>query len=435
MHGLRLPHVSLMKVLLSPSRLAIQELPGHFSEVLVSPIWGIPFDPENEILIYVGSSGKNVVAVASVDSENIAASPFNATFLLDGASNTTTAGYLPSTFYFPSTIVDWPIVPMTLDTTVAADACEPYPAGTPGLEGKIPLVRRGTCTFATKQANLHALGADYILIYNSAAALITPSTDDYDSLIGMITAEAGAAIIATVKAGGNVTADFSLNPEMVVGLANAAGGRPSIFTSWGGLYDLQMKPDVAAPGGGIFSTYLDNTYALQSGTSMACPYVAGVAALYISTHGGRSVHGKSFAKSLAKKLISSGTSLPWSDGTATNYGYTASVAQVGNGLINAFKVVNYTTALEFEKIALNDTSRFSRYHDVAVTNTGTKAVTYTLSGEAAAGVEILDFYPLLTSNDDARLKSFSELTPKSMAVDISFPRSFTLQPGQSKTVR
>ncbi|PVH88760.1 subtilase [Cadophora sp. DSE1049] len=381
-----------------------------------------------------GSSGKNVVAVASVDSENIAASPFNATFLLDGASNTTTAGYLPSTFYFPSSIVDWPIIPMTLDTTTAADACTPFPNGTPSLEGKIPLVRRGTCTFATKQANLHALGADYILIYNSAAALVTPSTDNYDSLIGMITAEAGAAIIATVKAGGNVTADFSLNPEMVVGLANAAGGRPSIFTSWGGLYDLQMKPDVAAPGGGIFSTYMDNTFALLSGTSMACPYVAGVAALYIGAHGGRNVHGKSFANTLAKRLISSGTSLPWSDGTATNYGYTASVAQVGNGLINAFKVVNYTTALEFEKIALNDTSRFSRYHNVAVTNTGAKPVTYTLSGEAAAGVEVLGFYPLLTSNDDARLKSFTELTPKSLAVDISFPRSFTLQPGESKTV-
>lgn len=381
-----------------------------------------------------GSSGKNVVAVASVDSENIAASPFNATFLLDGASNTTIAGYLPSTFYFPSTIVDWPIVPMNLDTSTAADACSPYPAGTPSLQGKIPLVRRGTCTFATKQANLHALGADYILIYNSAATLVTPSTDNYDSLIGMITAEAGAAIVATVKAGGNVTADFSLNPEMVVGLANAAGGRPSIFTSWGGLYDLQMKPDVAAPGGGIFSTYLDNTFALLSGTSMACPYVAGVAALYIGAHGGRKVHGKGFANSLAKRLIASGTSLPWSDGTATNYGYTASVAQVGNGMINAFKVVNYTMALEFEKIALNDTARFSRYHNVVVTNTGAKPVTYTLSGEAAAGVEVLGFYPLLTSNDDARLKSFTELTPKNMAVDISFPRSFTLQPGESKTV-
>ncbi len=296
------------------------------------------------------------------------------------------------------------------------------------------MVRRGTCTFTTKQQNLAALGAEYILIYNSQVALVTPFTDDYDSLIALISADAGAAIIGTVKAGGNVTADFSLNPELVVGLDDPSGGRPSAFTSWGALYDLQIKPDIAAPGGNIFSTYLDNTFALLSGTSMACPYVAGVAALYIGAHGGRSVHGKPFAKSLSKRIISSGKALPWSDGTATNFGYSASVAQVGNGLIDAFKVVNYTTSLEFEKIALNDTSRFSRYHDVAVTNTGDKAVTYTFKGEASAGVEILGFYPLLTTNDDARLKSFSELTPTKLEVGITFPRSFTLQPGQSKTV-
>lgn len=32
---------------------------------------------------------------------------------------------------------------------------------------------------------------------------------------------------------------------------------------------------------------------------MATPYVAGVAALYISVHGGRSVHGKSFKDFIA----------------------------------------------------------------------------------------------------------------------------------------
>lgn len=58
-----------------------------------------------------GSSGKNVVAVASVASEHVAASPFSATFNLDGFSNTTTAGYIPSTYYFPSIIVDVCIAP------------------------------------------------------------------------------------------------------------------------------------------------------------------------------------------------------------------------------------------------------------------------------------------------------------------------------------
>ncbi|KAJ0314315.1 hypothetical protein Brms1b_006981 [Colletotrichum noveboracense] len=384
-----------------------------------------------------GSSGENVLAVASVETETFPASPFELTSVLDDKTETFKAGYLPSTYYFSSDITDWPVVPLNFDTTDPADACEPYANGTRSLKGVIPLVRRGTCTFATKQANLVALGAEYILFYNNEGPLITPYTDDENGLIALITAEAGAAIIDTVKAGGNVTADFSINPEQVVGLDYPAGGRPNTFTSWGGTYDLQIKPDIAAPGGQIFSTYLDNTYALLSGTSMATPYVAGVAALYISANGGRSVHGKGFAKALHQRIIASGTSLPWSDGTATDYGFSAPVAQVGNGLINAFKVVSYATGLTFEKIALNDTHffSFSRYHDVTVTNNGDKDISYKFSYENAAGVEMLGWYPFVEPwAGEKRIKSFSELTPTSLPVEVSVPRDFTLKPGESKTV-
>ncbi|TDZ16764.1 Minor extracellular protease vpr [Colletotrichum orbiculare MAFF 240422] len=380
-----------------------------------------------------GSSGKNVVAVASVETEVFPAIPFEATL---GGSDTKRVGYLPGGSYWPASIVDWPVVALNTDTSAAADGCTPYPEGSPDLTGKIPLVRRGSCAFQVKQENLAALGAEYILIYNNESPMTTPGTSNTETQIALITAQDGAAFIAAIVAGTEVTADFSVNPEVPIALDYPAGNRPNIFTSWGLLYDNQLKPDVAAPGGNIFSTYLDGEYAILSGTSMACPYVAGVAALYIGHHGGRSVQGKGFARALSRRIISSGYALPWSDGTAADYGFTAPPAQVGNGMVDAWKVLHYDTELGFEKMQLNDTRYFSRYHDVAVTNNGASDVTYQFSLQPNAGVDALAWIPAGAGGlpGTKRVKTFAQLSPKTYTPSVSLPRDFTLGPGETKTV-
>ncbi|KAF0317266.1 subtilisin-like protease [Colletotrichum asianum] len=205
--------------------------------------------------------------------------------------------------------------------------------------------------------------------------------------------------------------------------------RASSFTSWGLLNDLSVKPDITAPGGSIYSTYLDNGWTVMSGTSMSCPYVAGVAALYISAFGGREVHGKGFALKLGQQIIASGNVLAYHDGAYTDL--PAPVPQVGNGLVDAFKLLHSNTTLDFDPIALNDTVNFRGDHTITVSNRGSDEVTYHTSLQDAYGVETL---LLDIANGDKIVRRLSELAPRKLEVDVSLPEDFTLKPGEEKAI-
>ncbi|KAI5860841.1 peptidase S8/S53 domain-containing protein [Durotheca rogersii] len=379
-----------------------------------------------------GSAGVGVLSVASVEGSQLPLDPFKATFTdADAVSNTTTLGYSPATYNFPSTVVDWPILPLNFNTSAEADACDPLPDNTPNLTNVIALVRRGTCRFSQKQANLEAFGARYVLVYNNENPFGPISTDNTVSLLALITAEAGAAIIETVKAGGSVTADFAVSPDAVVGFPNSIGNLANTFTSWGLLWDLTSKPEIAAPGGNIFSTYLDGSYAVLSGTSMAAPYVAGVAALYIGQFGGRKVHGAGFAHALSKRIIASGSPLPWYDGATINYDAAAPVPQVGNGLINAYKVVKYDTDLAFDVFNLNDTGHLRTHHPLTITNNGKVPLTYNFTLQPAIGFE--GFASPAGALPVA--PTFSGLVTQEIVPGIVLPDITTVNPGESKTVQ
>ena len=383
-----------------------------------------------------GSSGKNVIAVASTDPSIAAAPPFKATFNLDGQSNTSTLAYfLDANWPLWNIPTDLPIIPVSLDTTNPADACTALPANTPDLSKGIALIRRGSCQFAVKQANAAQFGAKRILFYNNDGPPVNPGGVDPSIPVGLIDAKAGAAIIGTVKAGGSVTASFTVAPDSswAVGLYNSGGGIPSEFTSWGATFELDIKPDIAAPGRNIYSTYLDGGWAVLSGTSMACPYVAGVAALYISQHGGRATHGPGFARDLARKIISSGAALPWQvtqpTGLPTDYGFWAPVPQVGTGIINATKILTYTSSLAFDKIALNDTANFARYHSVQITNSHPSlpaTYSFTLQPAGTFNAQSLDAPSFLAA--------VYELTPYAFTPKTFLPAPVTLPPGGSTTV-
>ncbi|KEY74466.1 hypothetical protein S7711_04502 [Stachybotrys chartarum IBT 7711] len=381
-----------------------------------------------------GSNGKNVLSVASVDPSTIIAIPVKASFAGDEGTVDQRLPYRPGPLLFPTTMKDVVIHPVSLNTSVEDDACFPFPEGAPDLSGKVALVRISPYCFESDQvANLLPLNPVGVMFYvNEELGFFDPFA--WQTIpIGILTSEVGSAIIQTITDGGNVTLDFSEN-DGYVNMPFSGGGIPSFFTSWGATWDLELKPDVAAPGAAITSTYptwLDS-WATLSGTSMATPYVAGVAALYIGKHGGRAVHGKGFAKMLHARITSSGSSLPWIGYVDDELEHLASPTQVGTGLIDAVKVLNYTTQLSFVRFELNDTHHFSRYHDVDITNNGDKEVTYTFSVQDAGGYDAFET-DLDRGTWSPSMNYLSGVRMYKLKPEVRFPAgTFRIKPGQTR---
>ncbi|KAF4628685.1 hypothetical protein G7Y89_g9466 [Cudoniella acicularis] len=169
-----------------------------------------------------------------------------------------------------------------------------------------------------------------------------------------------------VTAAGSVKHQSSPN---VTGFLNS-------FTSWGPTLDSRMKPDISAPGGTINSTYKNGKWGILSGTSMASPYIAGVAALYFESHGGRQALGPD-GSLLAHNIIQASGKPVLMQGSNV----TAHVARQGSGMVDALKVVEYVTSISPSVLNLNDTTHFNPFHTVTITNSGNEAVTYNLHHE------------------------------------------------------
>jgi len=287
------------------------------------------------------------------------------------------------------------------------------------LTGKIAFIRRGVCTFKEKVAAMKAKGAVAVVILQKQEIIDGGDTSSYPPFQGPETPTGDIPVLMINGADeyqidGAITdfgdagivpreVDITTSPGDVVSnpnyhtVADFSSGGPR----WG---DLALKPEVAAPGVDIVSAASGSGggVAWFSGTSMATPVVAGVAALVKQAN-------PKWTPALIKSALIN---------TAKSVGSNILLRSVGAGRVNALNAVKAKVTID---AGPNATMSFGMvYGDAAATltksqtfivkNNGTTTASYKFAAAAAAGFTIPSGVTVKIYNGSALVKSTTAIS-------------------------
>jgi subtilisin family serine protease len=272
--------------------------------------------------------------------------------------------------------------------------------------GDIVVIRRGDCTFAEKVAAMLAKGAEGVIILQKKSVLDGGDQTSYPSFQGPDTP---TTEIPVLMANGITEAALSLRIDgeltwikpLAAGVANPNYHTVADFSSGGPRWgDLALKPEIAAPGVDIVSAASGSTdgVAWFSGTSMATPVVAGVAALVKQAN-------PKWTPALIKSALIN---------TAKSVGSEIPLRSVGAGRVNALNAVKAKVTIDagpnatmsFGMVYGDASAVITKSQTFKLTNSGTSSVTYKFTAASAAGytlpygvtIKVYEGSTLLTSS-------------------------------------
>ena len=259
-----------------------------------------------------------------------------------------------------------------------------------GLAGKIALVSRGNMTYQKKVENLYDLKPAGIIVYNnvSVGSLIAMNLTTQDMPAAFISQADGQAMLDAPEHTLSI-AEGQVLPQSTIYEA-------SEFSAWGVSPDLRLKPEIAAPGGEVFSSIPGGAYEQSSGTSMATPQMAGISTIVLQRVQSDPLFASMSARQKADVVqnLIMGTARPLTDAAQTT-GALYSPRKQGAGLVDALAATTssvYPTVVgapeqSRPKADLGDGTK-GWHFDVTLHNLSGVPATYELSSQALS--EIVD---------------------------------------------
>jgi minor extracellular serine protease Vpr len=269
--------------------------------------------------------------------------------------------------------------------------CSALPDG--ALYGFFVLIKRGTCSYATKVQNAQDAGALGVIIYMDTNGQAVAPNDPFNdgSLIPFIVVRNADGVALKNYVDANPLALATFNTAGSEQIDNIGANNLAYFSSVGpSTGDNLIKPDLVATGTSVYTAaqsydpqgdvFSSNGFVVLDGTSLSAPLVAGAAAIV------KQLHPTWNAAQIRSALINNAVeSVATDDGQVGDF-LNVDIQSFGAGLLDAGAAATATVTASPVSLSFGIMPALPQTKTITLTNNGTAAITLAISNLASNGV-------------------------------------------------